>query len=544
MIARSSPHPGPLPEGEGERPHRDRPVNWVVSTLATAFLYLTLLVSCGLPLAWMGAQLVAHPGIWREALPDSFRWLLIARTFGYSILAGSLATLVSIPVAIALGTGGRLIRSLWFILPVPLLVPSVVITYGVGMLLERMGFDPVPQSAGDVVRCLIAIACWLWPIPAMMLAYALRRLDANLLLQARLDGALVRISARLLAPTLLLAWLITLLLSLQEFAVFERTGISVISTEVRSIFETGASLDRSWSREPMDEDAPAPQSVRMGAALAVMLPSLLGTGLLVIFVAILWRRWSVQVEVSDDIAHLIRPSRFVNALGAMLAIVIVAAPMVTMALSIGDRFQVGRIVQEYAPQLRGSSLLAGMTALVGGACALIASIRGLRGWSILLSLIAFLIGGQWVAIALITLFNRPWLELVYDSYLMPMIAYLCRFLWIVLIGAMMTWSPSLRSLRELASTDGAGRFATWRFIILPIAWPLLLGSILLLFTLSLTEVPATTLLQPTQTLVPMLMTWAHLLNYPSMIEASLMLVVLVMTAGIVVTVLVRRGVRS
>jgi ABC-type Fe3+ transport system permease subunit len=517
---------------------------FVIPKLAPAFLYLTILLCCGLPLAWMAYQLIAHPDIWREAVPDAFRWKLIARTFGFAILAGSLATLISIPVGIALGTGGRFVRLLWFILPVPLLVPSVVITYGVGMLLERIGFDPIPQSAGDVVRCLLAIACWLWPISAMMLAYTLRRLDANVLMQARLDGALKHIIARLLLPTLLLAWLITLLLSLQEFAVFERTGISVISTEVRSIFETGASLDRSWSMEPLNEDAPAPQAKRMAAALAVMLPNLLGTGLLVILASMLWRRWSVQAEVSDDIAHVIRPSRVINLVGALLAIVVVAAPMVTMALSVGNRFQIGRILNEYAPQLRGSSSLAGMTALVGGACALIASIRGLRGWSIVLSLVAFLIGGQWVAIALITLFNRPWLELVYDSYAMPMIAYLCRFLWIVLIGALMTWSPNLRSLRELAATDGADRFATWRHVILPITWPLLFGAVLLLFTLSLTEVPATTLLQPTQTLVPMLMTWAHLLNYPSMIEASLMLVVLVMGAGIGVTMLVRRGMKS
>lgn len=543
MIRRSTPHPIPLPEGEGERPRHDRLVSWVISTLSPAFLYLTLLLSCGLPLGWMAYQLMTNPEIWREAVPDAFRWKLIARTFGYSFLASSLAMMISIPVAIALGTGGRFVRLLWFILPVPLLVPSVVITYGVGMLLERLGFVPVPQSAGDVVRCLIAIACWLWPIGAMMLAYALRRLDANLLMQARLDGALVRIVARLLAPTLLLTWLVTLLLSLQEFAVFERTGISVISTEVRSIFETGASLDRTWSMEPIDEDAPAPQSVRMAAALAVMLPSLLGTAVLVAVAYLLWRRWSIASEVSEDIAHVVRPPKLIGVIGAALAIGIVAAPMVTMAISVGERFQVGRIVAEYAPQLRGSSILAGMTALVGGACALIASIRGVRGPSILVSLVAFLIGGQWVAIALITLFNRPWLELVYDSYLMPMIAYLCRFLWIVLIGALLTWSPNLRSLRELAATDGAGRWATWRFVILPLAWPILLGSILLLFTLSLTEVPATTLLQPTQTLVPMLMTWAHLLNYPSMVEASLMLVVLVMGAGIVVTVLVRRGVR-
>lgn len=519
----------------------------LASALAPVLFHLVVLISCGLPLAWMAYQLVIRPEIWREAVPDAFRGWLIARTFGFSILASSLATLLAIPIAIALGTGGRFVRALWFLLPAPLLVPSVVITYGVGMMLERIGFDPIPQSAGDVIRCLLAIAIWLWPIPAMMLAYTLRRLDTNVLMQARLDGALVRTIARLLLPTLLLAWLVTLLLSLQEFAVFERTGISVISTEVRSIFETGASLDRSWSMEQpnisAEEDAPPPQSVRMAAALAVMLPNLLGTAVIVLLAALLWRRWTVQTEIAHDPDPHHRPPVWLTLFGVLLALSLILAPMLTMAFSLHGRFNLARILNEYAPQLRGSSLLAGMTAIVGGACALIASIRGTRAWTIALSLVAFLIGGQWVAIALITLFNRPWLELVYDSYLMPMIAYLCRFLWLVLIGAAMTWSTNLRTLRELAATDGADRFATWRLVVMPLAWPILLGAILLLFTLSLTEVPATTLLQPTQTLVPILMTWAHLLNYPSMIEASLMLVVLVMSAGVVVTMLVRRGVR-
>lgn len=519
----------------GNRAHR------LASALAPVLFHLVVLISCGLPLAWMAYQLIVRPEIWREAVPDAFRWWLIARTFGFSVLAGSLATLLAIPIAIALGTSGRFVRALWFLLPAPLLVPSVVITYGVGMMLERIGFDPVPQSIGDVFRCLIAIAIWLWPIPAMMLAYALRRLDTNVLMQARLDGALARTIARLLLPTLLLAWLVTLLLSLQEFAVFERTGISVISTEVRSIFETGASLDRSWSMETVDEDAPPPQSARMAAALAVMLPNLLGTAVIVLLATLLWRRWTVQSEIAHDPDPHNRPPAWLMLFGVLLALLLILAPMLTMAFSLHGRFNLARILNEYAPQLRGSSVLAGMTAIVGGACALIASIRGTRGWTIGLSLVAFLIGGQWVAIALITLFNRPWLELVYDSYVMPMLAYLCRFLWLVLIGAAMTWSSNLRTLRELASTDGADRFATWRLVVLPLAWPILLGSILLLFTLSLTEVPATTLLQPTQTLVPMLMTWAHLLNYPSMIEASLMLVVLVMSAGVAVTILVRRG---
>ena len=231
-------------------------------------------------------------------------------------------------------------------------------------------------------------------------------------------------------------------------------------------------------------------------------------------------------------------------IGIVLALSIIAIPIVTMMLSLHRAFDLARIVNEYLPQLRGSISLALFSAIIASSCAIIVCIRGLSARAMIVPVAAFLIGGQWIAIALITVFNRPWLLQVYDSPAMPVIAYLCRFLWIALIAAMLTWSASMRGLRELASTDGAGRFATWRFIILPITWPLLLGASILIFTLSLTEVPATTLLQPAQTLVPMLMTWAHRLNYPAMIEASLLLVLIVMASGIIATMLFRRGVRS
>lgn len=512
---------------------------------ARGFVWLVLFICCVMPLAWLAFQCIVHPHIWREAVPDAFRWKLIARTFGYSVLASALATLLGGVVAIALGTGGRASRALWYLLPIPLLMPSLVITYGWSMFLERVGLDPIPQSAGDVARCIVAIASWLWPIAAMLIGDAIRRLDPNLILHARLDGAHLRITARLLLPTVLIAWLLTLLLSLQEFAVFERTGVSVISTEVRSIFETGASLDRSWSMEAVAQDAdepPPPQSARMAAALAVMMPMLIGTAALVLVCAVVARRLRDVGESIDPSLNVMPRSRITTSLGWIVALMLITIPIATMIFTLREPFRLGRVLTEFYPQLRGSTLLALATAGIASAVAVIVSIRGVSRLMIATAIALFLIGGQWIAIALITIFNRPWTLLLYDSSAMPIIAYLCRFLWIALIAARMTWSPAMRGVRELAATDGADRFATWRFIILPLTWPILLGGAMLTFTLSLTEVPATTLLQPTQTLVPMLMTWAHMLNYPAMIRASLLLVAVVMASGVMMTVLVRRGV--
>lgn len=508
-------------------------------------LWSILAVACGLPLAWLAVQLVARPGLWGDAIPDSFRAWLIVRTFAFNALAATLAMAFALPIALTLAFGGRCTRWLWWLLPVPLLVPSLVITYGWKQAVGLAGIDPLPQSFADVARCIVALASWLWPVPAMAVAFALARLDGNLLMQATLDGAVGRTVARVLAAPVMLGWSAAMLLALQEFAVFEPTGISVIATEVRFVFETGASLDQSWSMLPDGTDGAGPtQDARMGAALAVMLPAI---GLMLLLAGVAWRTIrsldGSAGEWGERAGRIVRLPRWVSLLASIEALVLIGLPIAAMALTRQGAFRPWKVLDEYRPQLLGSIGLGALAGACGVACVVLASVGRPSRKMIGVALASFLIGGQWAAIALIVLFNRPWLLALYDSYLMPTIAYVGRFVWIALIAAAATWSPGVRPLRELAATDGAGPWATWRSVILPIAWPLLAGACLLIFTLSMTEVPATTLLQPANTLVPMLMTWAHILNYDAMIDASLLLCLVVMTAGAAVVGLVRLSIR-
>jgi hypothetical protein len=70
-----------------------------------------------------------------------------------------------------------------------------------------------------------------------------------------------------------------------------------------------------------------------------------------------------------------------------------------------------------------------------------------------------------------------------------------------------------RPVRELAALDGATPAQAARYVVWPLAWPVLVASALLVGVLSLTEVPATVLISPLQPqpLVPMLMGWVHML---------------------------------
>src|SRR5205814_9469924 len=115
---------------------------------------------------------------------------------------------------------------------------------------------------------------------------ALRRLDTTVQQQALLDGALRRVTFRQLAGPIVASLAIVTVLATQEFAVYEPTGISVIATEMRMVFDTGAlssptnsiaapGYTRAGARPP-DQPARAAAPVATAAPLigATSLPAL------------------------------------------------------------------------------------------------------------------------------------------------------------------------------------------------------------------------------------------------------------------------------
>ena len=146
---------------------------------------------CVLPLGWMLWQVGSNPGTLRGLVPDAFHLRLLARTLFYNGSVAVIATLLALPAALVLGRGrGKVAAALWFALPVALLMPSLAYAYGWSQVVRMAGLRLVPGGAGDVARCVLTLAAWLWPLPAGLLGVALRRVDVNLQQQALLDGAL------------------------------------------------------------------------------------------------------------------------------------------------------------------------------------------------------------------------------------------------------------------------------------------------------------------------------------------------------------------
>lgn len=514
----------------------------VSSWMLTAFPSLAIVAACcALPIAWIVLLLTTNPSVRADIHLTSFRFDLLARTLGYNISAALIATAMGLPAGLVLGRGrGILARTLWFIIPAALFMPSLAFAYGWAELVragERvyrpLGITFFPASPSDIFRCIWTLAAWLWAVPACVIGLSLRRMDTSVQQHAALDGALLRVTLRQLLSPLIISVCAVTILATQEFSVYEPSGISVVATEVRMVFDSGAfSSIANPIAAPVSAQGinASDQPHRAAAATATALPLLAVTFLMALLSAVLARRVATGEDLSVGAwPRVLDAPRSAEAVAVILLAINIALPIVTLLARLHARLSPGKIWDEFSPKVLGSILIGLIAAAIGGVAAISASVRWTRGL-LAVSVLSFLIGGQILAIALIRMSNRPWFFWAYDSLALPAAAYVGRFGWLALASARATWTKPWRELREMAALDGATPARAAFNVVLPLAWPMLLAGAILLGALSLTEVPATVLISPQnpQVLTPMLMTWVHSGHFDPMIEASLLMVSLVL----------------
>jgi ABC-type Fe3+ transport system permease subunit len=510
-------------------------------------LWLILLLTCGLPIGWALGVAIAHP----RAVVDGFTHArlmdLFLRTTLYGVSAAIGAVAIGLVPAVAIGRRTtRLARALWLVVPLPLLLPSIVIQYGWQEALHIAHIETVPQSRGDIVRCIFILAAWLWPIPAMLIGLSLRRIDASLLEQASLDGGLRRLLVRRAITPALAAGAICMMLALQEFSVFEPTGISVLATEVRMIFETGLLSSADNPIASLNGGVGSTGNVDLGRRSALALSAGVPVmALTMVLFLVAWRLW-LRGRL-DETIELAPPPMRLNVSGAwtvgawVMMVLTIGVPLAAMAHGLDRPFHPWRIYVGEKPHFNSSMEMAAVTGAIGMLIALLAAIRVPRG-AMALAVASFLIGGQFQAIALLRVFNRKFfgsdilVTLFLDSNIAPVIAYVGRFAWIALLAGAALHGGAWRAYREMASVDGATPARTVAHVLIGMGWPILLLAGLLMAALALVEVPATVLLVP-RSIVPLIMGWVHMQRYGPMLETSLMLAGTVLAVGWMVVAL-------
>ena len=525
-----------------------RAADLIAANAATA----AVIICCGVPLVWLAVALAENAGAIAGVGVGSFEVKLLGRTLLYNTSAALIAVLMGIPAGLVLGRGrGWVARSLWLILPAALFVPSLALAYGWSQavrlgqpVLRPMGLTFFPGSASDIFRCVWTLASWLWAIPACVIGLSLRRMDAGVQQQALLDGALWRVTLRQLAGPIVASGALVMILASQEFAVYEPTGISVVATEVRMVFDSGAfsSLTNPISAPLTGEGARGPdQAARSAAAAVTALPLLAITAGLALLAAVTVGRVEAgdALTVGDWPTALDAPGWLVG-VALVLLMLNLAVPVGSLWFALRVPFAPVKIFTEFSPLVGGSYIVGSITA--GVALVAAASMAARRRVGLLAAAaVAFLIGGQLLAIGMIRAVNRPGLFWAYDAWPLPVAAYFARFGWIALAAGRGTHGPAWREVRQMAALDGASRLGTAWSVVIPLAWPMLLAGALLVGALSLTEVPATVLLAPQhpQVLTPLLMTWVHMARFDSMIEACLLMLAMMLIPVTAAAVLVR-----
>ncbi len=515
---------------------------WSVNALAYAAPAILIIATCCLtPLLWILSAIGSHRLFISDLSLSAFRASLLFRTLTYNGFAAILATFLGLPMGLVLGRGrGWIPRLLWLIVPAAIFMPSLAFAYGwsqllrlAGPLYHPLGLSFIPGGVPDVMRCIWTLAAWLWAVPACLIGLSLRRMDTSVQQQAMLDGALLRVTIRQLSGPVLASLAAVTVLATQEFAVYEPTGISVVATEVRMVFDTGAfssaSNPISAGGLPSGTDAPD-QYRRAAAAVATAIPLLAITALLAILGA-----WGAgQLSAADEIAigdwpKILDSPQWVTRLAVGLLLLNIGVPIAALVASLRVKLLPIKIWEEFAPVVGGSLGVGAVTAVIALIVAVSVSTRWTRGLMAIAGL-SFLIGGQLLAIALIRWCNRPGMDWAYNAMPLPVAAYIGRFGWIALAAGRATWSRPFHDLRQMAALEGAGIGRIAVSIVWPLAWPVLLAGSLLVGALSLTEVPATVLLSPQnpQVLTPLVMTWVHTARFDPMIEASLLMMLMVL----------------
>src|SRR5205807_4712425 len=110
--------------------HRAVARRWIEQASAVP-LWIIIAACCLLPLGGLTWQIVTHSEALAALKLTGFRGRLLERTLLYNGAVAAIAMLLALPAALVIGRGrGMLARILAFLLPLPLLLPSITYAYG------------------------------------------------------------------------------------------------------------------------------------------------------------------------------------------------------------------------------------------------------------------------------------------------------------------------------------------------------------------------------------------------------------------------------
>jgi iron(III) transport system permease protein len=322
------------------------------------------------------------------------------------------------------------------------------------------------------------LALMLWPLPFGAIWSAWRALDsAHLEAEPSLSGfALVR---RLLLPatrnSLAAAALFTFALALNQFSIPAILQVKVLPVEFWIRFNT---------------------NLRAGDALAACWPIIIIPFAALFLLRQTIVRWSAETVPAN--AHAFR-----RQLGPAVFVFTGVVTVLVVGFSIVlPLFQLSGAARTWTelPQVFNATIPIIMNTFLFAACAALLAV--LISWLVWrfqvgsLLWLLFLMPGMILSLAIIWLFNRPLLELIYRSAAVVIIALCLRFVGPVWALIRQAFKSTDTALVEAARLEGLRGWAFFRHAYLPRVGPAALAAWYMAYLLSLWDVETITLLYP------------------------------------------------
>lgn len=448
-----------------------------------------------------------------DVLLSGRQWRLVARGVWVAVLAAGFAQLLG--AGLAAGMNARRPRGLasvaWWLGGVVLLMPPYVYAYAwslpllpEGIAVGAPGAVAFPAWVVTTARAAWCLALWTAPVAAVILAGGWRvsgRPAVRLALQdATAWQALWRVGVVATLPWLLISVAAVFVLAVTEYSVCHLCLVSTWNTEVLATAQIEADFGRT-------------------ALLAWPLI------VVVLIVAVLIWPWRGRLaRLRAGLGELDADGDSTGGRGAIpwwsLAIVLItagllASPFVVLLSQLRDLAAFGEVWRTYPHEWPMGLLYAGGAGALGVALALAvdyvreASRHGgarrlLRGWVEAVTALAVLlavappalVGDAWNTLGLRAASAWPALAAIVDHWPMVSLVTAARFAAIPLVAVRLAGASRWRVLLPAAMSDGADwRSAYWR-LRLPLLWPTLLATGVVVALLSLTEVAAAQLVRP------------------------------------------------
>ncbi len=438
---------------------------------------------------------------YRGLLASTRQWRLMGNSLALASLVTVLTLLAGVPLGILFGKTDLPFRRFFAVLfVIPLLIPPYIVAVSWYDLLGReglLGRVLGPSIAGATSRwlfgfpgCVLVFFSIFLSIPLLLTMISLRTIDPRLEEAGKLvsgwRGVMKRITLPLIIPGVSLSAVLVFLLSFGEFSVPNFLRYDVFPVESFTQFSAFYDFE---------------------AATAAAVPLAGVTFILLAAETVFLRERTYQLRPAagaGDAAVISLGGRR-NPLAwtvGTLGFVIVILPMLVLLIQSGGWRAYAEAFERAGASL-GRSLLyavigATLLTLLGFFTGYLVQTKalGCRRWVDSLTVFLFALPSTVIGIGLISLWNRPWTNIVYGTPVIILLGYLAKYTALTsrISAAQLAQIPS--SMEEAAQVAGGGWFRRMAFIVMPMARRGLMAGWLVGYVFSLRDTGITMLVYP------------------------------------------------